>query len=1125
MSLHLHRAERAGRLVDALADLLAVPLADPFAPELVAVPTPGVERWLAQRLAGRLGASPGRADGVCATIEFPTVASVLQTAVATGTDPASLRADPWHPVRAVWPLLEVIDRARGEGFAELLWAYLTRGRGERASSAPTAVGGRRWATARRLAELFARYAAERPDLLRRWQAGEDCDAHGDPLPSDRVWQPELWRRLRARLAVAGPVERVDLAVARLKSDPGACPLPERLSLFGLTRVDATQARVLAALAEHRDVHLWLPHPSPALWDTLAARLGTTSPMLRPRSSDATADLPRHRLLAHLGRDSREVQLTLAAAAGAARDRWHGGSLTQSPTSLLELLQADLSANAAPLPLAARPTLAVGDRSLTVHVSHGPDRQVEVLRDLLVGLLADDPSLEPRDIVVMCPDVETFAPHLVAAFGLETSEEGADHPAHLLRVRLADRALRQVNPLLEVAVRLLTLVASRVERTAVLDLASLPAVARKFGFRDDDLARLQELVTASGIRWGLDRDDRGRYGMSGFGQNTWAAGLDRLLLGVALDEDGHHHLGTALPLDDVDSSDVDLIGRFAEFVARLRRFSVAAHQRQPLTGWIGLLRSALADLTAVSRAEAWQSGQAYGLLASIADQAGESGAELSLDEMTLLLTHSVRGRPSRANFRTGTITVCTMLPMRSVPHRVICLLGVDDGVFPRRPREDGDDLVAVEEWIGDRSGPSEDRQLLLDAVMAAEERLIVVYGGRDPRTGAVRPPAVPIGELLDAVDHTVRSPDAAPVRDHITTIHPLQPFDARNFCLPSRPEASGGPFSFDRAALRGARAAVGPRRDRWSAFDRRPLPEAGWDGSVELADLLRFFNHPARALLRERGRLFRWRDEADDPDEIPAELDGLARWSIGQRFLQAHLAGADLDRLAAAEWRRGQLPPREFGHAVLADVTARVGRLSTAAAPYRSGPPARHEVTTTLDEWSLSGTVSGVHGTDVVRVQYGRLTAKHRLEAWLELLALTLAAPDEGWRAVLVGSRSGSVLGPVNQQWSRLVLADLVSLWRIGRSEPLPFATRTSAHYAELQHSGQPWDNARDQRLQTTWEKERDEAYACFFGPKLSDLQQEAARPEEQRGSHQEPTRFGVLARRVFLPLLHSEGPL
>ncbi len=1130
MSLHLHRAERADRLVAALGEVLADPLPDPFSTEVVSVPTPGVERWLTQRLATRLGAAAGGADGVCAGISFPSTRRLV--ARALGEREGSTVADPWRPEHAVWPLLRVLDASRGEVWSEVLWRYL----GDRANSAagPTAAdtarGGRRWSTARHLAGLFARYAAARPAMLLGWAAGRDVDGEDRPLGPDRVWQAELWRRLRAEIGQPGPAERTDVGSAALRVDPSTSDLPERVSLFGPTRIEPQQVTVLAALAAGRDVHLWLPHPSPALWSGLAAaerpaRLGGALPSRRSNPDDAAA----HRLLAYLGRDVRELQLVLAATGATGHDEHlaphpgnAGGPGTVAPAarSLLQQLQADIVADR-PLSEADRPVLAPGDDSITLHASHGPDRQVEVLREVLVGLLEDDPTLEPRDIVVMCPDVETYAPLVAATFGLDSDEASAEHPGHRLRIRLADRSLRQVNPLLSVLSRLVAMAGARMESAALLDFCASPPVARRFGFGTDELERLHDLVGSSGVRWGLDSDHRAEFGMAGFGQNTWSAGLDRLLLGVTMDETGQHFLGTALPLDDVDSADVDLVGRLTEFVARLASVTDRCRTPQVLDSWVTLFREALELLTAVPAGESWQAAHAHTELLRLTETAGgEAAALLSLPEVSALLAEAFRGRPGRSNFRTGTLTMCTMHPMRSIPHRVVCLLGLDDGVFPRRHRVDGDDVAAVTERIGDADPRSEDRQLLLDAVMAAEEHLVVVYAGIDARTGDEVHPAVPVKELMDTLDLTARS--AGSVSAEVTVRHPLQPYDPRNF-------TTG--FSFDRAALRGARAAAADRTAAVPVFGRSALSALPGDGPVELAELIRFFRHPVRALLRTRAGVSFYADD-DSPDaQIPIQLDGLGRWEIGERLLQLRLQGAELDVLQAAEWRRGLLPPRTFGSRALEQVSQQVAEVHSAAAPYREQPATKVEIAARLAGRPLVGTVTGVHGDDIVAVSFSRLSARHRLVAWLELLAVTVAHPGRPWRAVCVGRRGMTVIGPVEPVWAERALADLAELRQLGLQEPLPFAPKTSALYSQIRRTGQEPTKPHWKAMGEEWAQEIDDSYARFFGTDPQDrgrtgldlLLLEPARPGEELGALVEPTRFGTLARRVFEPLLYVEG--
>jgi exodeoxyribonuclease V gamma subunit len=1121
MTLYLHRAERADRLVTALGDLLNTPLPDPFATEIISVPTRGVERWLSQTLAQRLGAAPGRSDGVCAGVDFPSPRRLVARALAGSADAEDI--DPWQPHRAVWPLLRVIDGCRGEPWAALLWHYL--GAKEGSGDLDLLRAGRRWSTARHLAGLFASYAATRPTMIDRWSQGYDVDASGSPLPADRAWQAELWRRLRSELGVPSPAERVQAAVARLRLEPDSSDLPERLSVFGATRLDPDYLLILSTLGDHRDVHLWLAHPSPTLWASVKAATNrselSSSPMLR-RADDHTESLVRHRLLAYLGRDARELQLAIGLINPHATDLHHGALEPSQPTFLLGWLQSDIAANCPVRPFEERPLLEDDDRSVQFHASHGPDRQVEVLREVLVGMLADDATLEPRDIVVMCPDIETFAPLIAASFGLDTPDAQAEHPGHRLRVRLADRSLRQLNPLLALVSRLVALADSRVEVSALLDLCAAPPVARKFGFSQDDLERLHDLVPRAGVRWGFDPAHRRRFQMGEFRQNTWSAGMERLLLGVTMDETGQHFIGTTLPLDDVDASDVDLVGRLAELVDRVRLLTEACHATQPLAAWVELFKQAIEMLASVPPTDSWQLSHAYrelGELALATDQAGD--VPLSLAEVSALLSDAFRGRASRANFRTGTLTVCTMLPMRSVPHRVVCLLGVDDGVFPRKQPPDGDNILADEEWIGDHHVRSEDRQLLLDAVMSARERLVVIFAGRDPRSGATIPPAVPIGELLDSLDDTARTDNGAPVRSKITTRHPLQPFDASNF-IPGELGAHRG-FSFDPAGLRAVRAASRARRPVVHIFGREPLPERDDDGLVSLTDLVRFFNHPIRALMHDRAGLWITRPDEEPDEQIPAKLNGLDAWSIGERLLGLRMAGHEPESLIAAEWRRGYLPPRALGQKAIQGITEQVDELMQAAQPFLIDQPAQYEVLAELGEVRLTGTVSGVIGDSIVHVSYSKLAAKHRLRAWLELLALTVTDPSRSWQAMTIGRGGCSQIRAVNATRAGKVLADLLALRAAGLREPLPFSPKASAEYAALRYRDRQPALYRRQ-LDKLWVEDRDEAYERFFGvgASLDAVLAQRSIPNEVRGNLAEPSRFGTLARRVFQPLLSVE---
>ena len=1092
MALHVHRAERTDVLADGLGTLLATPPTDPFAEDLVVVPARGVERWLSQRLSHVLGRGSG-ADGVCAGVAFRSPGSLISEIAGTREE------DPWLPDAMTWPLLEVIDAHLDDPWCRTLATHLGH----------FAVGdekelrqGRRYAVARRLAGLFASYARQRPQLLADWL---DDDVAG--LEADLAWQPELWRRLVDRMAIDPPHIRHAKTLVQLRES--GCDLPERISLFGYTRLAATDIELLEALAVHHDLHLWLPHPSAQLWEALAGLHGAV-----PRREDVSHRQVGHPLLATLGRDVREMQRSLPDTLDT--DEFLPGP--DRPATLLGWLQADLAADA------VRPdgrSLQPEDRSVQVHSCHGPARQVDVLREVLLGLLTEDETLEPRDILVMCPDIETYAPLIAADFGLGEVVPGA-HPAHQLRVKLADRSLVQTNPLLAVASQMLTLTGSRVTASVLLDIANSAPVRARFGFTDDDLQDITDWVREANIRWGFDPEHRSPYGVD-FIHNTWRFGLDRILAGVALSDDSEAWIETTLPLDDVGSNSVELAGRLAEFCARLQQVVDSLSGTRPLREWLTALAEGIAMITRVEDEDAWQVSQLEREFNDVLAKAGPHDQTLlRLPDVAQLLRQHLAGRPTRANFRTGTLTVCTMVPMRSVPHRVVCLVGLDDTVFPRIGAVDGDDALAREPMTGERDVRSEDRQLLLDAVCAATETLVITYTGANEYSGQPRPPAVPLAELLDALDATVAGPES--VRERITVHHPLQPFDARNV----EPGAliPGTSFSFDRKVQRAATIAAGDRKDRprfaATALDPPPV------GDVSLAELVAFFKDPVKGFFRALD--FTLPTEVDGIDDaIPVEIDALQEWTVGDRMLTDLLRGMSPDRALKAEWCRGTLPPGQLGWRKARDIRDQAVLLAEEAAPWRADRPRAIDVDIDLGQGRrLTGTVSPVFGSHLVSATYSRLGGKHLLSGWIPLLALAAAQPATDWSAVCVGRAKGGTrprrVNLAKPEVSAVdLLRDLVAMYDAGRREPIPLPLKTSFAWAEARYAGSNplWPAENSWRSNNFPGEDAQPAHVRAWGQgaPLKKLMEPVRPGEEQQG---EDNRLGAYAVRLWLPLLQAE---
>ena len=1173
--LAVHRSERSDRLADALADVLAAaPLADEMAPEVVAVPTRGVERWLTQRLSARLGTGPGGGEGVCANFRFPFPGAMVTeaTAQACGIDPAQ---DPWVPARMVWPLLEVVDASLGERFLAPVAAHIDK--------VSPAGDRQRFAVVRHLADLYDHYGVHRPQMVLTWRRGESGSGS---------WQAELWRRLRERIGVDSPAERLSQAAQTLRVAPDVLGWPERLSVFGLTRLPASYLAILEAVAARRHVHVFLLHPSAALWDAVAA--GGRPPVGLTREEDRSGAAARHPLLRSWGRDAREMQLVLAAH-GAPAGEHRPVDEPAEATTLLGRIQADIRANRPPAGPGSpqRLLLSPSDRSVVVHSCHGRARQVEVVRDSVLHLLADDPTLEPRDVIVMCPDIESYAPLIQATFGAaETafSAGGASgaggtggaggaggaggtgggldgRPAPALRVRLADRSLRQTNPLLGIAARLLELAGSRVTASEVLDLAARPPVRRRFRLDDDDLAQVERWVAATNTRWGLDAAHRQRWGLGEVAANTWEFGLDRLLVGVAMADDGDRMFAGVVPAGGVGSSQVDLAGRVAELVARLKDAICRLGGRRPVAEWAEIVATATDSLAAAGAGESWQGEELHRVLDEVAAEAkgpaaapgaevdpdgsgsgspGGSAGEapaLSLAEIQSLLHRRLQGRPTRANFRTGDLTFCTLVPMRSVPHRAVCLLGLDDGVFPRHPVPDGDDLLMQAPWVGDRDARSEDQQLLLDALMAATEHLVITYAGRDQRTNQVRPPAVPVAELLDVIDRTARTGDGRPAREAVVVEHPLQPFDPRNFAPGAL--VDGSRWSYDGLQLGGAIALTRPRRAP-EPFLSRPLPPLDAK-TISLERLVSFVEDPIKAFLRQRlgAQIGGWEDEIDDG--LPVELDYLDKWSVGDRVLGACMAGGDMDRALAAERARGYLPPGPLADETLAEIRDQVGALQRAVDGLPCGAVPATSMEVTLDVaggHQVVGTVPGVRGDTIVRCVYSRLAPKHRLRAWVQFLALSASRPELAVRACTTGrvevaaalaDVSQAILPPLADQpeqrraMALSLLAVVIDLYLRGMREPLPLFCKTSAAWAE----GSRVDGAPVAAAAKAWESpyrktHEDKAphHILVYGGQVpfSALRAEPPAPgEEGPGwASEETTRLGRLARRLWDPLLSHE---
>lgn len=1057
--IYLHSASRAAGLVGRVADVLNDPLDDPMAPEWLAVPSDGMRRWLTLELARHLGAGgPGRGDGVVANVirAYPgTLRNCVLSAELADPD-----RDPWAIDRLVWSVLTAIEHR----------PTVPLGRETaRSSVSGSASGAPRYSTARRITDLFDRYHLHRPAMVRSWSAGDDVDGAGRSLPEHARWQPELWRLVRQVVGVPSPPERWPALLDQVARGELALDLPPRLLLFGFTLLPGGGfLELVGALAERRDVHLFLLEPVRYDPDGLLRAAHRQPAGARsPRAPDPTADAANHPLVRSWGRLHREHAAMLAETKGLPSRRWIETAPVDAtlPSSLLRTLQRSIVANATPDAL-LRPI--PGDRSVQFHACFGPTRQVEIVRDALLRLLNEPGSdLCEEDILVVCPAIEEFAPLIRAVFG-PSAEEPASPSTHTppgvstergvpsLRYRIVDQSIGSTNPVLSATLALLELAGGRFEVAEVLDFLALAPVRQRFRFDDEDLADMTEWVSGTNVRWGADPLHRDPYGVpEAIRNNSWSAGLDRLLLGAAVRTGGLDlAVGDVLPYE-VEGARSELVGELAEILWRLRQFVTEAGRAKPIGEWIDHLGRACHELFGTDRASQWQFDVFDRILAELLESATSERSEpkipLELVDIKRMIEERFGALPARPDYFRGGITFSSMTPLRWVPFRVVCLLGMDQPALSALSAA-GDDLVAASPALGDPDPRAEVRQSLLETVLSAGDHLVVVRDGHDVRANQEIPRAVVVAELFDAVVSLV-DPDCRPDLVEVLEIaHPRQPFDER--CFQRDGLVPGEVWSFDTKSLDGALARRS-RRPHTAPFLSSPL-DVPDSTTIELDQLRRFFKNPTGYFVARRleARL----PEAGErlASVLPVELDPLQAWQVGDRLLEARLQGETIEAWRAVERQRGSLPPGALEDKVLQPIAANVDAVVDAATEVglRGGPPVSHEVAVVLDDGTrVVGSVPLVLGgpsRGPARVSYSRLKPEHRIQAWLDLMALVATDPAEWWRAVVVGKSvvSGrpadvldlAVAGDPDTWWTvaRTSLQLAVACFRQGMSEPLPF---------------------------------------------------------------------------------------
>ncbi len=1008
--LHLYHSNRLERLFDALAILTDRPLADPFAAEVVVAQNPGMARWLAMQLAHR--------HGIAANLDFPLPANFVWRLYRAHFQSLP-EQHPYERQVLAWRILDVLDALLPLPEFTPLAHYLGDERGAHDER-------RRHQLAGRIADLFDQYMVYRPDWIVAWEEGR----------AQAGWQSLLWRALmpaeaphRARLLL-----QFGAALARGEVSPER--LPERVAIFGIAALPPAYLQLFDQLARHCEVHLFVLNPCWSFWSEITPAADQARLRQRWQTSGLQPELDYFQqgnpLLASLGKLGRDYQRLLHA------HTTEDFELYDPPESsaLLAELQRDILELRARGEAAEPPhTLTHIDRSVQLHACHTPMREVQVLHDQLLSMFETLPGLTPADVVVMTPNIDTYAPYIEAHFASAAEDQR-------IPFSIADRSSQAELPMVQLFLQLLDLPRMRLTQSEVLGLLEVSALRRRFGLDADAVERLRQWLHGAGVRWGVDAAQRQAEGEAGGARFSWRYGLDRLLLGYAMAPDAELFQGIA-PYTDVEGGEAVLIGALHSLIDHLVRLRTRLRADHTPAQWQGLLNQLLDELLVVEEAE-------YPILQFIRD-AIEQWAEaarlaafttpIGMTPVRDALRGALTASYATQRFLTGQVTFCAMVPMRSLPFRVVCLLGMNDGEFPRVVHPLGFDLMAQQPRPGDRSRREDDRYLFLEALLSARDQLYISYLGRGVRDNAERLPSLVVSELLDYLEQGYRAPDGEPLRDQLITVHPLQPFSPRYFV------GEPGLFSYAQPWRHAARALVGPKTAA-SPFLDHPLdpPETGYD-VVQLSDLLALLCHPLRHFLTRRLAIPLAVAGLECEDHEPFALDRDDQRRVRQRLLQEALAGHDLGQREPIYHAAGVLAEGAFGHLDYAAEAASAAEFAARLTPYQTGLVEPVELDFTHQGLRLVGWIDQVSVSGILTWRRAKLSYADLMGLWLRHLALTVARRD-GCLSLHLDEQGEFTLAPMAVEEAQALLGGLLERWQAAQRTPLPIPPYSAWVYCE-----------------------------------------------------------------------------
>lgn len=1071
---HLHVSNRLESLLENLGEIASAPLSSPFVPEVIVVQSSGMARWLTQELAIRLGVWAN------SQFLFPNAAvEEIFDRAGLGRLPEKL----FTPEVMVWRILAILDNFLEKPEFTSLSGYL----GESNDLL------KKFQLCQQIARIFDQYMVYRPEMLLEWQQGHCSD-----------WQGQLWQALVIGHSREHRTAMQQAFLERAKQGKLlARQFPSRISIFGMPTLPLFHLEVFFALSRYIQIHLFMVNPSQEYWGDVVSPKMVAKIRARGQSSRSSRSADYFEvgnpLLSSMGRlGQRFLEMLLD------RNSYQDHSHYKDPgqKTLLTSIQSDILNLRDPISQGIRRSLSTEDMSLRIHSCHGPMREIEVLQDNLLCLLDQIPDLSPNEILVLTPNIAAYVPFINAVFGGESLQEKR------IPFSIADHSTMAESPVIQALMEILKLAGSRMDVDSVLDLLVRPIVYRRFDLSSENLESIFRWVKSTRIRWGIDGAHRSRFGVPPFENNSWSAGIKRILLGYAMSEQGQSSFQGVFPQDEIEGSGVQAVGGFVEFINQLFDTVNTLESSWTLSEWSQLLRS-IVDQFLVVEEETERDLQFFHTLCQ------EMGAIQPLSSfsdpvgLTTILHHLgqcfQQVRSSR-EFLTGGVTFSAMLPMRSIPFRVIALVGINDGIFPRNERPLSFDLMVQSPRQGDPSARDEDRMLFLETLLSAREHLVISYAGQSIRDNQLLAPSVLLTELMDYVCQAFEVEGRGySIQDQILVRHRLQGYSASYFSGKDRL------FSYSRENLEALEASL----NRVQANPARLLntieePSEEWR-VVDLDEMKRFFRRPVEYFFRKRVGIFLEGRPVMLARCEPFVVNALDEYQLKQELLAAWLEGKDLDTYRESILARGMLPPGKMGDQWFYQLVAKVECFGKTLRPHiKDNPLDSLAVDLELGPFFLRGGLDGLWPQYLVRYRCAKLTSKDRMEMWIDHLVMNCVRTIESPRqSILAGSDKVVTYRPVQDCYRRL--ENLLAYYWTGICQPLPLLLETSYAYAKrISHGAGREEAIKHARI--SWASSR-QRYGEARNP-YHDLAYRSINPLDER--------FESIALEIFTPLLDHE---